>query len=53
MNAGDQYDFMYTNDFLKALFKAIDSRRFKKVSAPASKGRGDHVMDVTLVLELK
>jgi len=53
MNAGDPYDFMYVNDFLKEVFKAIDSRRFTKVSAPASKGTGDHVMDVTLVFEPK
>ena len=53
MNAGDPYDFMYVNDFLKELFKAIDSRQFKKVGAPAVKGIGDHVMDVTLVFEPK
>ena len=53
MNTGDPYDFMYTTDFFKELYKTIDSRRFKKVNASTSKGTGDHVTDVTLVFEAK
>jgi|HubBroStandDraft_1064217.scaffolds.fasta_scaffold61417_1 outer membrane protein assembly factor BamA len=48
LQTGKPYDYLYSNDFLKAFSKAADLRQFKKITPFQHAGFGDHVMDLTL-----
>jgi outer membrane protein assembly factor BamA len=49
--AGDPYDYAYTSEFFQAFSRMVDFRAFRKYDAKATKGAGDHVMDINLVFE--
>ena len=49
--AGDPYDYGYTSEFFQAFSRVVDFRAFRKYDAKATKGAGDHVMDINLVFE--
>ena len=50
---GDPYDFLYTSEFFQALAREADLHAFRKYDAVVRPAPGDHVMNLTLVFELR
>ena len=50
---GDPYDYLYAGEFFQSLAAATDLRAFKKYDAIVRPAPGEHVMDMTLVFELR
>jgi outer membrane protein assembly factor BamA len=53
MGTGEPFDFMYSNDFLKAFSQVADLRWVKNVDPKVQTGQGDHVKDLVLRFESK